>query len=120
MKSIPVTPLTLEVARRIIWFEPPEDALARPARFMAYAMTYARHEDMRVIRGYVSDDDFREALDLAPPGSLIRARGPTGIRRWGVIPHHQCRCGKSWIALVSQRSARRRKHDGRREPRGWR
>ncbi|HEY8052995.1 MAG TPA: hypothetical protein VIE42_09325 [Steroidobacteraceae bacterium] len=70
MKTIPVTPLTLEVARRIIWFEPPETALASPARFMAYAMTYARHEDMRVIRGYVSDDDFREALDLAPPGII--------------------------------------------------
>jgi hypothetical protein len=37
---------------------------------MAYAMTYARHEDMRVIREYVSDDDFREALDRAPPGII--------------------------------------------------
>jgi Nucleotidyl transferase AbiEii toxin, Type IV TA system len=36
-------------------FEPPERALANPIRFMAYAMTYARHEDMRVIREYVSD-----------------------------------------------------------------
>jgi hypothetical protein len=37
---------------------------------MAYAMTYARHEDMRVIREYVSDEDFREALDRAPPGII--------------------------------------------------
>ncbi len=37
---------------------------------MAYAMTYARHEDMRVIRQYVSDEDFREALDRAPPGII--------------------------------------------------
>ena len=53
----------LDVVPRIIWFEPPERALADPVRFMAYAMTYARHEDMRVIRGHVSDADFREALD---------------------------------------------------------
>jgi hypothetical protein len=53
-----------------IWFEPPERALADPVRFMAYAMTYARHEDMRVIREYVSDADFREALDRAPPGII--------------------------------------------------
>jgi len=32
-----------------------------------------RHEDMRVLRRYVSDDDFREALDRAPPG-IIDAR----------------------------------------------
>src|ERR1700686_932324 len=70
MNAIPLTPLTLDLARRIIWFEPPDHALAEPIRFMAYAMTYARHEDMRVIRRYVSDDDMREALDRAPPGII--------------------------------------------------
>jgi hypothetical protein len=70
MKAIPLSPLTLDVARRIIWFESPERALAEPIRFMAYAMTYARHEDMRVLRRYVTDDDMREALDNAPPGII--------------------------------------------------
>jgi hypothetical protein len=70
MKPIPATAQMLGVAPRIIWFEPPERALANPVRFMAYAMTYARHEDMRVIREYVSDEDFREALDRAPPGII--------------------------------------------------
>jgi hypothetical protein len=70
MKPIPVTPQTVEAARRIIWFEEPEKALADPVRFMAYAMTYARHKDMRVLRQYVSDDEIREALDNAPPGII--------------------------------------------------
>ena len=39
-------------------------------RFMAYAMAYATHADMKVLRHYVSDDDFREALDKAPPGII--------------------------------------------------
>jgi len=60
----------LDLARRIIWFEPPEQALADPIRFLAYAMTYAQPEDMREIRRHVSDDDFREALDRAPPGII--------------------------------------------------
>ena len=68
MKSIPITPQTLAVARKIVWFEPPEKALSDPIRFMAYAMTYALPEDMRFIRKYVSDDDFRDALDHAPAG----------------------------------------------------
>jgi hypothetical protein len=67
MKPIPATAQILGIAPRIIWFEPPERALSDPVRFMAYAMTYARHEDMRVIRQHVSDADFREALDRAPP-----------------------------------------------------
>lgn len=70
MKRIPVTPHTVALARRIIWFEDPEQALANPIRFMAYAMTYAVHQDMRLIREYVSDDEFREALDAAPPGII--------------------------------------------------
>jgi hypothetical protein len=70
MKPIPATPQMLGLAPRIIWFEPPARALADPIRFMAYAMTYARHEDMRVIREYVSDEEFREALDRAPPGII--------------------------------------------------
>ena len=70
MKAIPLTPLTRELARRIIWFESPKQALADPIRFMAYAVAYARHEDMRVLRRYVSDDDMREALDGAPPGII--------------------------------------------------
>lgn len=70
MKPIPLTPQMAEIARRIIWFEEPEKALANPVRFMAYAMTYARHRDMRVIRQYVSDDEIRQALDTAPPGII--------------------------------------------------
>ena len=70
MNPIPVTPETLAVAHRIVWFEAPEKALADPVRFMAYAMTYALPEDMRFIRKYVSDDDFRDALDRAPAGII--------------------------------------------------
>lgn len=70
MKPFPLTPETLEAARRVVWFEEPQKALADPLRFMAYAMTYARHEDMRVIRQYVSDEEFRWALDHAPPGII--------------------------------------------------
>jgi hypothetical protein len=54
----------------VIWFESPQDALADPVRFMAYAMRYATHEDMQVIRRYISDEDFRAALDNAPPGII--------------------------------------------------
>src|SRR5882724_5605220 len=70
MKPIPFTSETLTVARNIVWFESPEQALADPVRFMAYAMTYALPEDMRIIRQFVPDDEFREALDHAPPGII--------------------------------------------------
>ncbi|HEX5325114.1 MAG TPA: hypothetical protein VFW75_00460 [Acetobacteraceae bacterium] len=73
MKPIPRTLETEAVARRLVWFEAPAEALADPIRLMAYAMASATHEDMKVLRRYVSDDDFRQALDQAPPG-IIDAR----------------------------------------------
>ena len=72
MKSIPLNAETEPVARRVVWFESPEEALSDPVRFMAYAMAKATHEDMKVIRRYVDESDFLEALDKAPPGIIDR------------------------------------------------
>jgi hypothetical protein len=36
----------------------------------AYAMARATHADMRVSRRYLSDADFLQALDEAPPGII--------------------------------------------------
>jgi len=100
VKNIPLTPQMLDVAPRIIWFEAPERALADPVRFMAYAMTYARHEDMRLIREHVSDQDFCEALDRAPAG-IIDPRSwaywNSKMGRYPPPPLPQRQFGAEWI-----------------------
>lgn len=68
MKPLLPTTELVKVAKRVIWFEQPEESLADPVRFATYAMTYGTHEDMKVVRQYMSDDDLREALEKAPPG----------------------------------------------------
>jgi hypothetical protein len=70
MREIPLNSETETVARQITWFESPAEALADPVRFMAYAAASATYEEMKVLRKFVSDDDFREALDHAPPGII--------------------------------------------------
>jgi len=70
MKPLPLNQDLLAVAPRIIWFEPPEKALANPIRFLAYLMTYGTLEDIAVVRRYLDFDDFREALEQAPPGII--------------------------------------------------
>jgi hypothetical protein len=72
VNRIPLNSETEPVARRLVWFEPPEEALADPVRFMAYAMASATHEDMTIIRRYITDADLLEALDNAPPGIIDR------------------------------------------------
>jgi hypothetical protein len=68
MNRLPAMPELLQVARRVIWFEEPEQALADPVRFLAYVMVFGTVEDLATLRGFVARDDYREALDRARPG----------------------------------------------------
>jgi hypothetical protein len=70
MTSLPRSADLLRAAARVVWFEPPERALADPVRFLAYVMTYATAEEIAVVRRYVELDDFREALEHAPAGIM--------------------------------------------------
>ncbi len=69
MRSLPYNADLLSLAARVVWFEPPERALAEPVRFLAY-VTYGTLQDVAVIRRYVQLDDFRKALEHAPPGIM--------------------------------------------------
>jgi hypothetical protein len=73
LKPIPLDANTAALAKRLVWFDPPEKTLAYPARFLAYAFALARSQEMKVIRRYVDDASLREALRSAPPG-IIDAR----------------------------------------------
>jgi hypothetical protein len=68
MKSIDLTPEIADVARRVVWFEEPRQAIANTARFVAYALTYGDHVDMVTFRKQLGDDDLREGIEHAPPG----------------------------------------------------
>jgi hypothetical protein len=70
MTPIPLNDATSALAQRLVWFEPPEKALADPIRFMAYAFARATHEDMKLLSTYVDEAGMREALDHAPPGII--------------------------------------------------
>jgi hypothetical protein len=68
MNRIILTPELEAVARRVVWFEEPQAAIADPIRFLAYAMTYGDHADMSIIRRQLTDADLHEAIVHAPPG----------------------------------------------------
>ena len=56
------------VARRVIWFEEPDEALKYRNRFLTYLMTYGSEPDLEVARRYYGDTDFEAALDDPAPG----------------------------------------------------
>jgi hypothetical protein len=68
MRPLPNTPEVAAVAHRTVWFKTPEQALADPVHLVAHVLTYGTHEDVKTLRRHVSDDELRQALDIAPPG----------------------------------------------------
>ena len=68
MKPLRPTPDLLTVAENTVWFKEPAAALANPPHFIAHVLTFGTHDDVKVLRQHVDDDELREALDRAPPG----------------------------------------------------
>lgn len=81
MKALPINREMARIARKLVWFEEPEQSLANPIRFIAYAMARATATDMAEIRRHVSDEDFIQAIDHAPPGII----DPRSWAYWNIV-----------------------------------
>lgn len=57
-----------EVARRVVWFKPPDETLRDEVFFLNHAMVWGDVGDTRYIRRRYSDDQLRHALANAHPG----------------------------------------------------
>jgi hypothetical protein len=86
MTPLPVTPALLEVARRVVWFQDPEETLADPVQFLAHVMTYGTIEDLAALRDIVGPADYRAVLDHAPPGIFDARSWAYWHRRCGSEP----------------------------------
>jgi hypothetical protein len=60
------------VAKRVIWFKKPEDALRDTKLFLAYVMTYGTLSDITTTLQYFSESDFEAVLDNPPSGIFDR------------------------------------------------
>lgn len=56
------------VARRMVCHETPEQALAWPEMFLSCVMTYGTAADIVTAEKYFTAEEFRRALENAPPG----------------------------------------------------
>jgi len=66
--ALPHTPELLSIARRLIWWMPPEEALEYPTRFLAQVMTLGTWNDVQAVRSVTGAEPLRQVLLNAPPG----------------------------------------------------
>lgn len=64
------------VAKRLVWFKAPEDALQEKKLFLAHVMTYGTLRDLIVVLGFFSESDLDAVLD-----DPHRSRAGSRLRR---------------------------------------
>ena len=57
-----------QVAKRVVWFDSPEQTLQNPSLFLAHLMVYGTIEELIIAKRHYADDDFIEVLNHPPPG----------------------------------------------------
>ena len=62
------TPELLNIARRAVWFQSPQDTLADPLLFLSHLMTYTLASDVVLIESRLTRAEIAYVLNHAPAG----------------------------------------------------
>jgi len=73
------------VAKRVIWFKQPDEALADTKLFLAHVMTYGTLDDIVITMKHYAETDFDRVL-LDPPAGVFDLRS---WNYWNVRYHHE-------------------------------
>jgi hypothetical protein len=58
----------LRVARKVVWYDAPQQTLADIPTFLAHLMVYGSPADVAIVEAYLPVEEFRSALINAPAG----------------------------------------------------
>jgi hypothetical protein len=58
----------IRVARKVVWYDRPEESLADLPTFLAHVMVYGSAGDVIVVERFVPAEEFRKVLENAPAG----------------------------------------------------
>ena len=67
-----------KVAKRVVWFKPPEETLNEPTLFLAHVMTYGTLADIITTMNFYSDADFDRVFVIRPLVFLTSDLGTIG------------------------------------------
>jgi hypothetical protein len=74
----------LRVARKVVWYDKPEETLADLMTFLTHLMVYGSAADVLVAERYVPADEFRRILEDAPVGVFTQEVWERWHERFGI------------------------------------
>ncbi|MDE3165646.1 MAG: hypothetical protein KGN36_07570 [Acidobacteriota bacterium] len=66
--TAPFPPELIRIARKVVWYNAPENTLADLPTFLAHLMVYGSAADVALVERFVPLEEFRRVLDNAPAG----------------------------------------------------
>ena len=66
--SAPYPVELIRVARKVVWFDSPEESLADLPTFLTHVMVYGTPADVAVVERFVPAGEFKRVLENAPAG----------------------------------------------------
>lgn len=58
----------VRIARKVVWYDSPEETLTDLKTFLAHLMVYGSVADVAVVERYIPMEEFRKVLEGAPAG----------------------------------------------------
>ena len=68
----------LRIARKVVWFDRPEETLRNLKTFLAHVMVYGSPAEIAAVERYIPAAEFRNVLENAPAGIFTT----DAWRRW--------------------------------------
>jgi hypothetical protein len=74
----------VHVAKKVVWYDRPEDALADLPAFLAHVMVYGSAADVETVERFVPAEEFRNVLQNAPAGVFTEESWRCWHERFGM------------------------------------
>ena len=82
----PYPPELLRIARKVVWFDAPEQTLRDVKTFLSHLMVYGSPAEVAVVERYVTREEFRKVLEDAPAGVFTEDAWTRWHERLGIFP----------------------------------
>jgi hypothetical protein len=82
--TAPYSAELIRVARKVVWYDSPEETLADLPTLLAHLMVYGSSVDLAVVERYVPLAEFRRVLETAPAGVFTKESWQRWHERFGM------------------------------------
>ena len=82
--KVPYPAELVRIARKVVWYDTPEETLADLKTFLAHLMVYGSPADVDAVRRHVPMEEFRKVLEDAPAGVFTAEAWVKWHKRFGL------------------------------------